>query len=227
MSETQPPILQANHLTHTVRSPQGPLTILQELSLSVSAGERVAILGTSGAGKTTLLSLLAGLEQASSGEITLLGQALQRMNDEQRTRLRAGQVGFVFQHFQLIPTLTAMENVALPLQWQGDKDARTRAEESLQQVGLWQRRQHLPRQLSGGEQQRVALARAFSARPKILFADEPTGNLDEQTGKRVIELMMQLNDEHATTLVLVTHDVDMAEHCSRRYHLADGRLSTD
>lgn len=201
-----------------------PLTILDNVELDVAAGESLAIIGRSGSGKTTLLSLLAGLDLPSSGEISLDGTALSKLDEETRARLRAGRVGFVFQSFQLLGGFTALENVMLPAEIAGQAEAESRARELLEQVGLGARLDHYPSQLSGGEQQRVALARAFAGDPKILFADEPTGNLDTETGAHIIELLFRLNREQGTTLVLVTHDPALAERCDRTVVLDGGRL---
>ncbi|MEZ5498011.1 MAG: ATP-binding cassette domain-containing protein [Steroidobacteraceae bacterium] len=220
-------VLKALNLVREVTSPEGPLTIVDDVSLDIAAGETVAILGPSGAGKSTLLALLAGLDAPTSGEIWLAGTQLTALDEDGRARLRASKVGFVFQSFHLLPALTAQENVLLPLELSGAKDARERAQEALQQVGLERRRGHYPRQLSGGEQQRVALARAFVTRPAILFADEPTGNLDNATGERVGELLFQLNAASQTTLVLVTHDAPLAARCARRMQMQSGRLFDD
>ena len=201
-----------------------PLTILDNVELDVAAGESLAIIGRSGSGKTTLLSLLAGLDLPSSGEISLDGTALSKLDEETRARLRAGREGFVFQSFQLLGGFTALENVMLPAEIAGQAEAESRARELLEQVGLGARLDHYPSQLSGGEQQRVALARAFAGDPKILFADEPTGNLDTETGAHIIELLFRLNREQGTTLVLVTHDPALAERCDRTVVLDGGRL---
>lgn len=201
-----------------------PLTILENVQLEVAAGESLAIIGRSGSGKTTLLSLLAGLDLPSHGEIALDGIALSRLDEEARAKLRAGRVGFVFQSFQLLGGFTALENVMLPAEIAGRAEAESRARELLEQVGLGARLDHYPSQLSGGEQQRVALARAFAGDPKILFADEPTGNLDTETGAHIIELLFRLNREQGTTLVLVTHDPALAERCDRTVVLDGGRL---
>lgn len=201
-----------------------PLPILTDLSLEVSAGERVAIVGRSGSGKTTLLSLLAGLDLPSSGEIWLDGIRLDRLDEDGRAALRAGRVGFVFQSFQLLNGFTARENVMLPLELAGHRDARQRAEATLVRVGLGERLGHYPPQLSGGEQQRVALARAFASEPRILFADEPTGNLDTATGEAIVEQLFALNREQGATLILVTHDRGLAQRCDRVLTLREGRL---
>ena len=201
-----------------------PLIILQQASFAVEAGESLAILGASGSGKSTLLGLLAGLDVPSSGSVLLDGHDLFALDEDGCARLRGAMAGFVFQSFQLLPALNALENVMLPLELQGEADARERAEVSLQQVGLSARAHHLPKHLSGGEQQRVALARAFVTRPKILFADEPTGNLDAATGAQVIELMLELNRAQGTTLILVTHDEALARRCGRQLRLEAGRV---
>lgn len=201
-----------------------PLSLLSEVSLAIAAGESVAIVGKSGSGKTTLLSLLAGLDSPSSGSVHLAGESLHDKDEDGRAALRAGRVGFVFQSFQLLQGFTALENVMLPAELAGQADARARALAALASVGLSERTAHYPAQLSGGEQQRVALARAFCGEPKILFADEPTGNLDTATGAAIIELLFALNREHGTTLVLVTHDAALAARCGRQLRLDGGRL---
>ena len=223
---TSAPIVQARDLGKQVSSPTGPLVILDAVSLAIDAGEQVAVLGASGSGKSTLLGLLAGLDQPTSGEVILDGQALSRLSEDGRAALRAGRVGFVFQNFHLLGGLTALENVMLPLELAGRDDARERASAVVEQVGLSARAGHYPNQLSGGEQQRVALARAFAAEPAVLFADEPTGNLDQRTGAQIIELLFALNANQRTTLVLVTHDPALAERCGRRLYLEGGRLVT-
>ncbi|GAA3896819.1 ABC transporter ATP-binding protein [Halomonas cibimaris] len=205
-------------------SGEGSLAILHELSLAVAPGESVAILGKSGSGKSTLLGLLAGLDTPTAGELALFGEPLGALDEDARAALRAGRVGFVFQNFQLLPTLSALENVALPLELAPGGHRRDAAREWLARVGLGERTGHLPKQLSGGEQQRVALARAFVTEPELVFADEPTGNLDPETGAAVIELLFTLNREAGTTLVLVTHDYALARRCSRCLRLAHGRL---
>lgn len=217
-------MLQARSVTQTVKGPDQPLTILHQVTLDVARGEVLAIVGPSGAGKSTLLALLAGLDTPSAGEIHLLGERVDRLDEDARARLRAGRVGFVFQSFQLIDGLTALENVAMPLELAGHDDARARAGEALSEVGLAERMRHYPRQLSGGEQQRVALARAFAMEPAILFADEPTGSLDTRTGETVIELMFRLRAAHQSTLVLVTHDPALAGRCDRRVLIEGGQL---
>jgi putative ABC transport system ATP-binding protein len=200
------------------------LTILDDVSLAVAAGETVAVVGASGAGKSTLLALLAGLDEPSAGGVWLEGIELSALDEDGRAEARAKRVGFVFQSFHLIPSLTALENVMLPLELAGRPDARAAARAALQQVGLAPRLGHYPKQLSGGEQQRVAIARAFVTRPAVLFADEPTGNLDTATGARVIDLLFDLNAANGTTLVLVTHDREIARRCSRIIELDAGRL---
>jgi putative ABC transport system ATP-binding protein len=217
-------VLTAENLTKRVSSPEGSLTIVHDVSLDIAPGESVAIVGASGAGKSTLLALLAGLDLPSSGRVLLEGQDLARLDEDGRARLRAQRVGFVFQSFHLIPALTALENVMLPLELSGNSDARQAALDSLGRVGLSARTGHYPRQLSGGEQQRVALARAFVTRPAVLFADEPTGNLDTVTGSRVGELLFDLNASSHTTLVLVTHDVALSARCGRTIRMEAGRV---
>ncbi|MBZ9540421.1 ABC transporter ATP-binding protein [Modicisalibacter tunisiensis] len=217
-------ILQARGLTKQVVSGERNLTILDDLDLDVSRGESVAILGSSGAGKSTLLGLLAGLDTPSGGELTLFGASLGTLDEDGRAALRAGRVGFVFQNFQLLPTLTALENVLLPLELVPGRDHQARAREWLARVGLGERLDHLPKQLSGGEQQRVAVARAFVTEPELVFADEPTGNLDRDTGGAIIDLLFALNREAGTTLVLVTHDPHLARRCDRCLRLDGGRL---
>lgn len=217
-------IVGATQVSKTVVGPEGSLTILDQVTFSIVRGESLAIVGASGSGKTTLLGLLAGLERPSSGSITLAGQCLDTLDEEDRARLRRRLVGFVFQSFHLLPALSAEENVMLPLDLDGRSDARVHAADALARVGLAARRHHYPHQLSGGEQQRVALARAFVHGPSILFADEPTGNLDERTGAVIGDLLFNLNREHATTLVLVTHDATLATRCSRTLALREGRV---
>ncbi len=203
---------------------EGPLDILSGVNLDIKAGESVAIIGVSGSGKSTLLGLLAGLDAPTSGEITLAGETLTRLDEDGRARVRAGNVGFVFQNFQLLPGLTALENIMLPLELSDHPEPAREASALLDRVGLAARSTHTPRQLSGGEQQRVAIARAFATRPKVLFADEPTGNLDTATGARVIDLLFSIDHERATTLVLVTHDENVAARCARRIYLDAGRV---
>lgn len=220
------PIVQARALSQRVATADGELAILSDVALEVKAGDTLAITGASGSGKSTLLGLLAGLDLASSGDIHLLGQRLADLDEDARARLRAGRVGFVFQSFQLLPALTALENVLLPLELAGRTDARERATHWLARVGLADRAGHTPRQLSGGEQQRVALARAFATEPAVVFADEPTGNLDADTGNRIIDLLFDLNASAGTTLILVTHDATLAARCTRRLHLVAGRVQS-
>ncbi|HVT35970.1 MAG TPA: ABC transporter ATP-binding protein [Nevskiaceae bacterium] len=217
-------VVSATEVSKQVSSAGTALTIVDRVSLSIAAGESVAIVGASGSGKTTLLSLLAGLDDASSGQIELLGQRLDTLDEDGRASLRAGRVGFVFQSFQLLAGFTALENVMLPAELAGLADARERAQAALAQVGLAARVSHYPSQLSGGEQQRVAIARAYAGAPQVLFADEPTGNLDSATGARVIELLFELNRARNATLVLVTHDPALAQRCSRVLRLKDGRI---
>jgi putative ABC transport system ATP-binding protein len=225
MSEPSTPLLQASDVSKTVRGPEGRLDILLEVSLAVHAGESFAIVGASGSGKTTLLGLLAGLDTPSRGSIQLNGHALEALDEEARADLRRRLVGFVFQSFHLLPALTAEENVMLPLELEGRDDARARAREALDAVGLAARRRHYPAQLSGGEQQRVAIARAFVHGPRVLFADEPTGNLDQRTGRHVADLLFALNADQHTTLVLVTHDAQLAARCARGVELTEGRVA--
>lgn len=220
-------VIRAHGLTKQVRSGDAPLTILDDVSFEIAAGATVAIVGASGSGKTTLLGLLAGLDRPTAGEVWLGETALNGLSEDARAALRQRWLGFVFQSFQLLPALTALENVMLPLELSGASDAAPRAREWLSRVGLAARLTHYPKQLSGGEQQRVAIARAFSGEPEVLMADEPTGNLDAATGAEVAELMFRLNRERGATLVLVTHDVALASRCNRRLSLAGGRLVGD
>jgi putative ABC transport system ATP-binding protein len=217
-------IIKAISVSKSVISNESELSILQDITFEVFAGETVAIIGTSGAGKSTLMALLAGLDTVSSGEIELLGQPLSQLDDEQRAQIRSESIGFVFQSFLLIPSLTALENVTLPAILRGEGEDTDKAKELLASVGLSGRETHLPSQLSGGEQQRVALARAFMTQPKILFADEPTGNLDEHTAENIIELLFKMNREHGTTLVLITHDANLAKRCERTLSIHAGQL---
>lgn len=218
------PVIEAVSLSKTVSTNREDLTILNQVNLRIMPAETVAIVGTSGAGKSTLMTLLAGLDTPTNGEISLLGQPISSLDDEARAKIRSESIGFVFQSFLLIPSLTALENVMLPCLINGYPDDLARAKALLADVGLEQRIDHLPSQLSGGEQQRVALARAFMIQPKILFADEPTGNLDQQTAAKVIELLFELNRKHGTTLVLVTHDKELAAQCQRVYRMDSGTL---
>jgi putative ABC transport system ATP-binding protein len=224
MAMTRDIVLKAERATRQVSSPDGLLTIVRDVSLEIRARESVAIVGPSGAGKSTLLALLAGLDTLSSGRIWLAGEELSTLDEDGRARLRAAHVGFVFQSFHLVPALTALENVMLPLELRGQADARARAAGMLERVGLASRAGHYPRQLSGGEQQRVAMARASVGQPTVLFADEPTGNLDSVTGERIIELFFELNANAQTTLVLVTHDRALAGRCGRVLMMDGGTL---
>lgn len=217
-------ILIARNLSKVVPSAEGELTILHDLSLDLLKGDSLAIVGSSGSGKSTLLGLLAGLDLPSDGNVALAGHDLGGLDEDQRARVRAEHVGFVFQSFQLLDSLNALENVMLPLELEGRSDARERARDLLDRVGLGQRLSHYPRQLSGGEQQRVAIARAFAAEPDVLFADEPTGNLDSHTGERISDLLFELNQERGATLVLVTHDERLAHRCHRLIRLEAGHL---
>lgn len=220
-------LLRARDLSHRVQVGRDTLTILQGIDLEIKKGESVAILGRSGSGKTTLLGLLAGLDLPSEGEIELAGYRLNHLSEDDRARVRARNVGFVFQSFQLLPSLTALENVQLPLELLGERQATARARELLERVGLSERLGHHPRQLSGGEQQRVAIARAFATEPGVLFADEPTGNLDTETGAEIAALLMRLNRERGATLVLVTHDEQLAGQCDRQVRMDGGRILAD
>jgi putative ABC transport system ATP-binding protein len=226
-------VISAKNVSQTYNSGGRPLTVLHEVDLDIDAGDKMAIVGPSGSGKTTLLGLLAGLDRPSTGSISLLGQDLAALTEDQRARFRAENIGVVFLAFQLIPTLTALENVLVPLELAGvmrssqSRELRQSAAELLSHVGLGDRAHHYPAQLSGGEQQRVALARAFAGRPRVLFADEPTGNLDADTGAVIIRLMMELNEASGTTLVLVTHDLDLAQRTGRTVRLASGRVESD
>ena len=224
---TPTPLLRVDRLTKTVKSGDAPLTILDGVTFDIAPGESVAIVGASGSGKTTLLGLLAGLDRPSEGEVWVGGHALSGLDEDARAALRQRLLGFVFQSFQLLPALTALENVMLPLELAGAGDAAGRARSWLDRVGLAKRTTHYPKQLSGGEQQRVAIARAFAGDPKLLMADEPTGNLDGATGAEIADLMFSLNRERGTTLVLVTHDDALASRCTRRLSLASGRLVAD
>lgn len=224
-STTGQPVIQARHLGQRVTTGSGSLTILEDIHLTINGGDSVAIVGPSGSGKSTLLGLLAGLDRATEGSLTLMGAALENLDEDARAELRGRHVGFVFQNFQLLPTLTALENVTLPLEVLGrGKTDDALARQLLERVGLGARLDHYPHQLSGGEQQRVALARAFVTGPDILFADEPTGNLDTRTGQTIIDLLFDLNRERGTTLVLVTHDEQLARRCAVQLQLEAGRL---
>ena len=218
------PAIQADTLSRVVSLGERQLTILDNVSLTIAEGETLAIVGASGSGKTTLLGLLAGLDRPNHGSVAWHGEVVSSLSEDALAKRRQGAIGFVFQSFQLLPALTALENVMLPLELAGANDARSRAQDWLNRVGLGERVEHLPKQLSGGEQQRVAIARAFVASPSIVFADEPTGNLDTDTGAEVVELMFTLNREQGTTLVLVTHDLELASRCHRMVRLARGRV---
>ena len=220
-------VLAAYELTKQVTSPEGSLTILDDVSFSVAPGESVAIVGASGAGKSTLLALLAGLDLPTRGHVVLDGKDLSRLDEDGRAKVRADSVGFVFQSFHLVPSLNALENVMLPLELAGVGDARSPSQAIIEKVGLKERWSHYPAQLSGGEKQRVAIARAFATEPAVLFADEPTGNLDSRTGEKIMELMFDLNQSSSTTLVLVTHDSALAARCDRVLSLDAGRLVSD
>lgn len=220
-------ILEIKNLSKTYRSADKALTVLDKVDFIIQAGDTVSIIGPSGSGKTTLLGLCAGLDRASTGSVVLNGITLDSLNEDERAEVRNQYVGFIFQSFNLMPTLTALENVMVPLELRGEKNAGKRALELLEKVGLADRKNHYPMQLSGGEQQRVSIARAFSNRPKILFADEPTGNLDQETGAHIEELIFELNREAGTTLVLVTHDRELAEKTGRILQIKGGRLAHD
>lgn len=220
-------MIRIEELTKSVDTSEGILTILKSVSLSIEAAETVAIVGASGSGKSTLLGLMAGLDSASSGDVVLAGHSLAEMDEEQRAILRGQMVGFVFQSFQLLPSLTALENVMLPIELKGDSQANAKAKQLLARVGLEERWHHYPNQLSGGEQQRVAIARAFATEARIMFADEPTGNLDTATGSKIVDLLFDLNREFATTLVLVTHDERLAQKCGRIVKLVAGEIVSD
>lgn len=220
----QIPIIQANDLYYEIINNDNQIRILQGLNLSIAAGEQVAIIGSSGSGKSTLLSLLAGLDVPTRGDVKMQGKAFSHLDEDGRASLRSESMGFVFQSFQLLPALTALENVMLPLQLKNVGNAKELSLEALEKVGLSERTRHYPKQLSGGEQQRVAIARAFATQPSILFADEPTGNLDHATGQMIIELLFKMNAQANTTLVLVTHDIQLANRCHRQLKLANGVL---
>ena len=217
-------MVQADNLSKRVASPEGDLVILEDINFTIARSESVAVVGASGSGKSTLLGLLAGLDTPTAGQVYLSGVALNGLDEDGRALLRAQRVGFVFQTFQLLSGLTALENIMLPLELAGHNDPQALAREVLSRVGLLSRARHYPSQLSGGEQQRVAIARAFAGNPDVLFADEPTGNLDQRTGHRIIELLFALNRQHGTTLVMVTHDPELARYCERYLELDGGRL---
>lgn len=220
-------IIKAESVTKVVSTKTEHLTILEDVNLTIEEGETIAIVGTSGAGKSTLMTLLAGLDVPSSGHIQLLSKTISDLDDETRASIRSEHLGFVFQSFLLIPSLSALGNVTLPCLLRGEQEDETKARQLLESVGLGHRIDHLPSQLSGGEQQRVAIARAFMTSPKILFADEPTGNLDQNTAHKIVELLFNLNREHGTTLVLVTHDLSLAQRCDRILHMNAGRLEQE
>ncbi len=220
-------MLNVQRLTKTFPTPHGPLTVLGDVSFSLGAGESLAVVGPSGSGKTTLLGLAAGLDRPTSGTVSLAGREIGGLNEDQRAAVRGEAVGFVFQNFQLVPTLTALENVLVPLELRGERGGETSARELLARVGLGEREDHYPTQLSGGEQQRVALARAFINRPKILFCDEPTGNLDTTTAQAMADLIFEVNRERGATLVLVTHDLELARRCGRIIRLRGGAVMSD
>jgi len=220
-------MIEAHGVSKIVTTSTGPLTILSNISLSIARGDSLAIVGASGSGKSTLLGILAGLDTPSNGQVILADQDITAMDEEGRAAVRAQAVGFVFQSFQLLPGLNALENVMLPMELHGKKDAASKAKDYLSRVGLQDRLLHYPKQLSGGEQQRVAIARAFASEPKVLFADEPTGNLDTLTGSNVIELLFELNSEQDTTLILVTHEQRLASRCQRQVTLDAGNLVAD
>ncbi|MGE5476926.1 MAG: ABC transporter ATP-binding protein [Bacteroidales bacterium] len=221
------PLVNLAGVTLNLASLAGEVNVLRGVDLCVEAGETVGVVGPSGSGKSTLLMVMAGLERASSGRVAVAGHDLSAMDEDALARFRRSQIGIVFQAFHLVPAMTALENVAVPLELAGVRDAFARAEEELRQVGLAHRLDHYPGQLSGGEQQRVALARAFVARPRLLLADEPTGNLDQGTGRTIVELLFDLHDRHGTTLVLVTHDPALAARCRRVVRVEDGRIAAD
>jgi putative ABC transport system ATP-binding protein len=222
-----PKILKINGLEKIYSSGNKQLTVLKDISFAIEKGQTFSIVGPSGSGKTTLLGLCAGLDQVNSGSVELCGEDLNVLNEDQRAQLRNREVGFIFQNFQLLPTLTALENVSVPLELQGNKEAMKKSMTLLKKVGLGDRFDHYPSQLSGGEQQRVALARAFANAPSVLFADEPTGNLDEETGEKVIQLLFELNKEAGTTLVIITHDMDLANRTQQILRLKGGQILTN
>jgi len=224
-AESVRPLVQIRNLVLTVPATAGPVNILRGIDLNIAPGEAVGLVGPSGSGKTSLLMVLAGLERATAGTVVLSGHEVTRLDEDALARLRRDHIGIVFQAFHLIPTMTALENVAVPLELAGRTDAMDRAREALRAVGLGHRLTHLPGQLSGGEQQRTALARAFVARPLLLLADEPTGNLDHATGAAVMDLLFVLRAAHGTTLLLITHDAELAARCDRCVHLSDGRVA--
>lgn len=222
-----PKILKINGLEKTYSSGSKELTVLQNVTFDVEKGQTFSIVGPSGSGKTTLLGLCAGLDKPNAGTVELCGYDLNALNEDERAQMRNKEVGFIFQNFQLLPTLTALENVSVPLELQGAENAEKKSKELLEKVGLADRFHHYPSQLSGGEQQRVALARAFSNTPSILFADEPTGNLDEETGEKVIQLLFELNKDAGTTLVIISHDLDLANRTQQILRLKGGQIATN
>jgi putative ABC transport system ATP-binding protein len=224
MESSDQPVIICEDVGKTVHSSAGPITILDQLSFQANAGDTVAIVGQSGSGKTTLLSLLAGLDTSTAGQVILFQKNLQRLNEDQRAQIRNQSIGFVFQSFHLMPGFSALENVMLPLEINHDNHAEEKARQMLSQVGMGHRLNHDPSTLSGGEQQRVAIARAFVTEAPLLLADEPTGNLDQKSGDQIIRLLFEMNRAHGTTLVLVTHDISISNHCSRRLELRQGRL---
>ena len=224
MSTDSQDIVTVRQIKKQVHSPEGILVILDGIDFSVNRGQSAAIIGASGSGKSTLLSLIAGLDVPSAGEIFISGQPMHNQNEEQRAAIRGANIGFVFQNFQLLPTMTAIENVALPLELKGDERAAGKAMQALTQVQLNNRAKHFPHQLSGGEQQRVAIARAFVSEPKLLLADEPTGNLDQLTGARIAEFLFQLNRQNQTTLIMVTHDEKLSKMCDHQFRIDQGRI---
>jgi len=226
-AQTRSAAIVVENISKIYPTQDGPLTVLDDINFRAEQSESIAVVGVSGSGKSTLLALLAGLDLPTGGTIKIHGENLTTASEDERARLRNRYIGFVFQQFHLLPNLTALENVALPLELRADKEAARHARTALTEVGLEDRLQHYPRQLSGGEQQRVAIARAHCSRPPILFADEPTGNLDAKTAAKVADLLFELNDQYATTLVLVTHDEELASRCERRVRLVDGRLLTE
>ncbi len=227
LSQSSKIIINASTLNHHIVTPGGKLKLLKDIDLQVEQGESLAIVGASGSGKTTLLSILAGLDSASEGSVTLCQQNLNQLDEEQRAELRRDNVGFIFQQFLLVPALTALENVMLPAELKGNRQAKLLAEQWLAKVGLAERHHHYPNQLSGGEQQRVAIARAFISQPKVLFADEPSANLDSDNGQIIEDLLFELNQQSGTTLVLVTHEQKLAQRCARQIRLQAGMIVDD
>lgn len=224
---TNTPAISARNLTLTLGTPAAPVSILKGIDLEVAAGETLALLGPSGSGKSSLMAVLTGLERATGGELTVAGADFAALGEDELARARRGRIGIVLQAFHLLPTMTALENVSTPMELAGDPDARARAAAELEAVGLGHRLDHYPQQLSGGEQQRVALARATAPRPALLFADEPTGNLDAATGHAIVDLLFARRAETGATLIVITHDPELAEHCDRVITLADGRIASD